>query len=243
MGRGLRRADAGQEVAPALPRPTQDRLLDAAEDLFSRSGFDAVSTREICRQANVNLALLSYHFGGKEALFEQVIARRAEEVGRKRRERLRALQAVGELSVEALLDAFMRPLIERMRSGDPGWQRYVRLLPQLGLANRWLGLMERHFDDTARLFIRALQQALPGLEAGLLHRGFHMVLISMLAVASGNRRVDTLSDGRQPAADLDAAYDALLAFAAAGLRGLAGGDLAGGTQGGAQPASREPSAG
>ncbi|GIQ71425.1 TetR/AcrR family transcriptional regulator [Xylanibacillus composti] len=51
------------------------KILLAAKKMFAEQGFDATSVRQICEEAGVNLALVSYHFGGKEnvfyAIFEQ----------------------------------------------------------------------------------------------------------------------------------------------------------------------------
>jgi len=44
-------------------------LLNAAAELFTNRGYDAVSTRDIAEQAGVNLALIQYHFGSKAKLF------------------------------------------------------------------------------------------------------------------------------------------------------------------------------
>lgn len=214
-------APAAQSSAAHVGQSTPDRILDAAEELFGTGTFDGVSTRDISGRAGVNLALLSYHFGSKEALFERVVARRADALGAIRRDRLAALQAAGAPDVEAILDAFMRPMMQLLRGRDPGWRHYIRLLPQLGLGSRWFGLFERHFDDTARLFLGALRQALPGANPVLLQRGFHMILVTMLSIGAENRRIDTLSRRRLKADDLEGAYGALLAFSAAGLRGLA----------------------
>ncbi|MGH8309797.1 MAG: TetR family transcriptional regulator, partial [Steroidobacteraceae bacterium] len=44
-------------------RPTPDRILDAAEQLFARRGFHGVSVRDITSEAGVDVALVNYHFG------------------------------------------------------------------------------------------------------------------------------------------------------------------------------------
>lgn len=46
------------------------RILLAARKLFAERGFDATSVRQICDLADVNVALVSYYFGGKEKMFE-----------------------------------------------------------------------------------------------------------------------------------------------------------------------------
>jgi len=45
------------------------RILLAAKTLFARQGYDATTVRQICEAAGVNVALVSYHFGGKENVF------------------------------------------------------------------------------------------------------------------------------------------------------------------------------
>ncbi|MBP9839271.1 MAG: TetR/AcrR family transcriptional regulator [Proteobacteria bacterium] len=52
---------------------TKKALLQAAEVLFTRKGYAAVSTREIAEEAKVNLASIQYHFGSKSKLFIETI--------------------------------------------------------------------------------------------------------------------------------------------------------------------------
>jgi TetR/AcrR family fatty acid metabolism transcriptional regulator len=52
---------------------TKEKILAAAKDLFEEKGFDYVSVREIASHAGVNVALISYHFGSKEALLAALI--------------------------------------------------------------------------------------------------------------------------------------------------------------------------
>lgn len=48
---------------------TRDRLLRAALQAFGQHDYDAVSTRRIVDSAGVNIAAISYHFGGKKGLY------------------------------------------------------------------------------------------------------------------------------------------------------------------------------
>ncbi len=45
------------------------RILLAAKKLFANQGFDGTSVRQICEEAGANVALVSYHFGGKDNVF------------------------------------------------------------------------------------------------------------------------------------------------------------------------------
>ncbi len=51
----------------------RQRLIEAATLLFSESGFDGVGLREIAQKAKANVAMISYHFGSKEGLYEAVL--------------------------------------------------------------------------------------------------------------------------------------------------------------------------
>jgi len=52
---------------------TADRILAAADDLFCRRGYSGVSVRDIADQASVRKALVFYHFGSKDKLYEKVL--------------------------------------------------------------------------------------------------------------------------------------------------------------------------
>ncbi|MBS1683587.1 MAG: TetR/AcrR family transcriptional regulator [Bacteroidetes bacterium] len=51
-------------------------ILIEAEKLFAEMDFDAVSVRDLAKAANVNIAMISYYFGSKEKLFEELIISR-----------------------------------------------------------------------------------------------------------------------------------------------------------------------
>ncbi len=52
---------------------TRERLLVAATHLFSEQGFHRVTVRDICREADANVAAVSYYFGDKLALYKEVV--------------------------------------------------------------------------------------------------------------------------------------------------------------------------
>ncbi len=59
----------------------RDLILDIAEKLFANHGFEAVSIRMLAKEADINLAMISYYFGSKEKLYEAVIERRFVNIG------------------------------------------------------------------------------------------------------------------------------------------------------------------
>jgi len=212
---------AGRRKRGSSPDNTRDKILDSAEALFGERTFDTVSLRDITQHADVTLALASYHFGTKDRLFADIVARRAMVLGEMRRERLAALEAKGRLTTESIIDAFFRPMFEKMTEGGEGWPSYLFILAQLGQSNRWLDLLHDNFDPTAEVFMEKLATTLPDVPRPILMRGFSLVLVAMLQTLSKNRRLDALSGGRVSADDLSQAYDVLLRFSVRGLEGLA----------------------
>lgn len=53
----------------------QDRILNAAEELFAKSSFAGTRISEIALKAEVNQALIHYYFDSKEKLYQEVLAR------------------------------------------------------------------------------------------------------------------------------------------------------------------------
>ena len=58
---------------------TDKKILYAAEKLFAEKGFAATSTRDIAKSAGVNVSMISYYFGSKEKLFEEIFKVRMKE--------------------------------------------------------------------------------------------------------------------------------------------------------------------
>ena len=105
---------------------TRDALLDAAESMISDYGFNEPSHRTIASAAGVHAALLNYHFGSKEMLFEAAVARRADRLNEGWRTALAALRTRGTWEVEDVLNAWWHPFHAiRRDDNDAAWRNYV----------------------------------------------------------------------------------------------------------------------
>lgn len=60
---------------PPPDQETRDRILDAADRVFTRRGTASGRTQEIADEAGVNKALVHYYFGTKAALADAIFAR------------------------------------------------------------------------------------------------------------------------------------------------------------------------
>ena len=70
VGRGLKSSDS--ERARLSPT-TKQRILDSATKLFAQKGYDGVGIREICKEANANICMISYFWGGKQELYKGIV--------------------------------------------------------------------------------------------------------------------------------------------------------------------------
>ena len=58
----------------------REQILDAADQMFGKVGFEAATTREIAELSGVNKALIHYHFKSKDQLFTSVLDRYYEKL-------------------------------------------------------------------------------------------------------------------------------------------------------------------
>ena len=56
-------------------RSTEQKIFDAATELFLEKGVDRTSVREIAAKADINLALMNYYFRSKENLFDAIFSK------------------------------------------------------------------------------------------------------------------------------------------------------------------------
>ena len=207
-------------------KPAQERILDAAEALFARCGFYGVSVRDITQAAGVDVALVSYHFGAKRALFTAVFERRAELLNAERLallEEVRRATVPGPPTLEAIVSAFTRPLLERSARGGAGWKSYFALVAQVNNSPEWGPvLMTRHFDPLVDKFIAVLREALPDCPPREIYWGYQFLTGALTLTFAETGRIDKLSGGLCKSSDLDSVHERLSPFVAAGFRALCG---------------------
>lgn len=218
-------------AALALPEEkisTKDKILDAAEELFSQRGFYGTSLRDITKKAGVELALANYHFGPKEDLFRQVITRRADEHREGVLKYLQdALDAAGSRppTVEAIIYAFCAPMFEKNARGGPGWKHYIQLLSHTANSPQhydFLKPMNDRYDPMLEQFIRALKSALPACSDKNLYHSFYFLQGTIVYLLSETGGIDRISQGLCISSDFDEILRHLVPFFASGFYRLAG---------------------
>jgi AcrR family transcriptional regulator len=215
-------------IRDSMPRPrrtTRDKLMDAAEKLFARRGFHGTSLRDITGEAGVDLALVNYHFGGKKQLLSTVLDRRGKVLNEERLRRLaevRLRAAPNAPSTEQVVGAFLDPILDRLAHEGPGWHSYFALIAYVNNSPEWgRKLMGKVFDSTAREFINAVMESLPGAAPEDIYWGYNFLTGALTLSLAETGRLDALSDGLCRSNDVAALKARLGPYVAAGLRGLA----------------------
>ena len=216
-----------------------------AERLFAERGYDATSLRAVTGEAEVNLAAVHYHFGGKQKLFQAVFERRVAAINRERIDRLDELEASSGVEappLDEVLRAFLGPPLRRLRHPDDGERRILQIIGRLqsstgehaqALRDVFRGVQERFFP--------AFHRALPHLSQEDLFWRFHFLIGAMCSFLADPVRIQLLSGGVCDTEEAEPALAHLLAFASGGLRGASVGRRDSSASGAApeRPAGRE----
>lgn len=205
-------------VEPDLTTP--DRILQAAERLFSQRGIDGVSLREITSAAGVNSAAAHYHFGSKEAVLEALFALRARPIAERREQLLGQLKLDrrGRPKLEDVLRAFLQPALDARYTAEG--IAFTMLRARMAFEREEVRRMAlgKAFDGTSGMALRALAQALPGLAPEALYWRFHFVMGAMVYTMASPGRIESLTGGQIDTSDSEAALEQLVRFAASGMR-------------------------
>ena len=196
-----------------------EALLNAGEKLFAVRGIDAVSMREIAREAgHRNNSALAYHFGSKEELVYQIIRRRMTATDKKRGALLDEIEAANRQNdVRALAEALVRPLATNLLAGRT--TRYLRVLaaaqahPGIDLvaATRDLGQ-----DGFSRVFAH-LREQLPGVPEIILRQRFLSMVSFMIFSLADFERIKARHKKGKRKFNIDRAVENLIDMVAGAL--------------------------
>ena len=214
------RGRPGRPAKGATDVDVRERILDVAEAQFARRGYEAVSTRAVARETGATAAMIHYYFDSKRALFDAVIARRADVVNRERLAMLDAYDlGTDHPTVEGAVEAFLRPVMEKLASGDDGWRHYLALVAQVANTHEWGGaVMTNSFDPVVERLIEIVAKALPGTRPEELYWSYHFLSGALLLTLSETDRINRLSKGICDSTDIASIEPRLIEFAAAGFR-------------------------
>jgi len=176
----------------------------------------------VAKAANCDDALIYYHFGNKQGLFEAVFARRATIANEVRRISLRAYETAnaGSVTVHGAIAAFINPMIDLSESRDRGWASWFAMVAQVD-NTPWGGdIIHRFFDPVVYELIAVLKQAFIDAPDRELYWAYNFLDGSMMLALSDSCRVDRLSYELCRGSDMDSVRERLIDFCAGGYQNM-----------------------
>lgn len=199
---------------------TKDKIILAAEKLFSEHGFEQTSLRQITSEADVNLASVNYHFGSKKSLIQAVMARYQMVFMPALEVELQRLAEQSNYSTTDVLACITQPLIALRQVRLDGPVIYLRLLGYAysEIQGHLRKFTMTHYGHVVQGFFDMIQTANPHLSRKTLFWRLHFSLGAMLfAQVSGQAlREIALADFGE-ATQAEETFLKLLPFVAAGI--------------------------
>ncbi|WP_242012218.1 CerR family C-terminal domain-containing protein [Pseudodesulfovibrio cashew] len=140
---------------------TRATLIQTGSRLFAINGYHGVSMRTLAAEAGVNLATVSYHFGGKAGLYEailrQLIAVRDEFFPSDDAVRERAAKCPDSVQAkQGLVRWFVNALVHGiLGGGEHFWSLYL-ITRELAQPSELYPMLEKHFFDPSFNALHAL---------------------------------------------------------------------------------------
>lgn len=204
----------------AAERGVQNRLVEAAEELFCKRGFNETSVRDIAAAADCNVASINYYFGGKDNLYVEVWRRRLAQMRDVRLASIeRVMSADGPPRLEELLRSYANAFVEPLVDGGRG-DRFITLMAREMIDPHLPRQMfvEEMIVPVMQSLAEALRRICPWLEDGrtqliilsVVGQLMHAVMARGMFERSGHTEIVEV--------DLGAMVDHIVRFSAAGIR-------------------------
>lgn len=198
-------------------------LIDSATTVFSETGYEGASLRDIAAGAGAPLSSINMYFGTKADLFIAVMAQlwRLVEADRARILAERLAANGGQADLCDIITALVTPVVERARSANAADRRVPRLLRQ------WVGAPPEVRADMRRRngsgqslarWIEHVAKACPTLSKPEVVWGFSFVVGALYSwELMDNRYDEIIAMDDQDAAGIT---ERLVQFAVRGMQGL-----------------------
>jgi AcrR family transcriptional regulator len=156
---------------------TQQKLLDAALEAFSESGFKGTSTRDIAERAGVHHPLITYHFRNKDTLWRAAADRVFREFNISL---VKAMAEVEGIDPKGRARAFVRTYVRYSRNQPALHKIILQEAAQQSERLDWL------VDTHLRPLFEEVHTALLQLQdLGIAPQGNAAMLFNMIRVAAG----------------------------------------------------------
>ena len=215
-----------QPIDNTEDRKIQNRLLDAAEELFCQKGFAATSIRDMTKKANCNVAAVNYYFGSKEDLYLAVFKRHLTELRERRIAGINKAMTYGEskTTLEDLLREFAKSFIEPL-VGTNRTERLITLIAREMLDPHLPKNLfyEEMIGPVMAVLEPAMIKLCPGLDSHKAFLSIQSVVGQLIHIIHTQQMFAYSPRTEEFAYDIDKTIEHIVAFSAAGIRSLAKG--------------------
>jgi AcrR family transcriptional regulator len=201
---------------------TSEKILDAAEELFSKRGIYGVALRDVAKYVGIHESLVKYYFKDKNNLAYEVTTRRAHVTINRRMKALEDYErkSNGKPTVVGALRAFIDTDLDLYYEGGEGWMNYAALGAQISNTPEGAALMASQFDPVVLKLISVLKKALPEYSDEEIFWGYDFVTGALMHALGRTGRIDRLSGGLCRSDDFPAVKQRFAKFMAAGFKAL-----------------------
>ncbi len=144
---------------------SRDKILDAAEDLFSRRGFAGIGMREVADAVGLGKSSLFHHFSTKAELYAAVVGRILDDIDRRT---IAALATGGDVLTR--FDRWLDTLMDALAANRNAARLLLRSLFEDDDLNG-TSAEEQRVDETIKHLFLAVSKLLhEGMQAGLFRK-------------------------------------------------------------------------
>ena len=201
-------------------RSVQDRLIEAAEDLFCRRGFNDTSVRDIAAAADCNIASVNYYFGGKDSLYLEIWRRRLIQMRESRLASIEKVMSAGDHPrLEDLLRSYATAFLEPLIEGE-GQCRFINLMAREMIdphLPRETFVSEMAAPVMAALS-RAVMEICPWLEEGNARIAIILTVGQLIHAVCAKEVFDEGAHPEMPHLSISDLIEHIVKFSAAGIR-------------------------
>jgi len=135
----------------------RSRILLAAGPVFAEKGYHAATVRQICQEADVNVAAVNYYFGDKQRLYIESVKRAHQPLD----EPEESLEWPEGTPPETKLRGFIAAMLARMLSKRAPWQRQLMFREMLNPTVACRELVRTYIRDRFGQLLEILSEILP----------------------------------------------------------------------------------
>jgi len=142
---------------------TQQRILDAATDVFAARGFTAATMADIVDHSGASIGSIYHHFGGKKELFLAIFERLSADIDAYINAAAESSEVDGRVVFEANARAYLNAIWVHRRaalvlaSGDtPAGFDEIRRSNMMRGFRRWMSVLELDTSPRGQLLTRIL---------------------------------------------------------------------------------------